>query len=167
MKKKLLSLVVSSIVAVSSLNAAGCKIVNGDTRPIILKELNVVFKLASDKFVNPKIANAEITEYANYLKSSNLLSTIEGHTSSDASAQYNKVLSVKRAARVKNELIAKGVNANRLVSLGYGESNPILDNSKDPLNRRIAAAAFHTVTGLKSYVRDASTFIRANGSKEK
>ena len=167
MKTKLLSIVLGSVIATSSLYASGCKVINEDVKPIILKELNVVFKLASDKFVDPKLANAEISEYANYLKASNLYSTVEGHTSSDASAAYNKGLSSKRAARVKSELIKKGVSAKKLVSFGYGESKPALDNSKDSLNRRIEAAAFHTVSGLKNYVSDSLAFIRANGLKEK
>jgi len=96
-----------------------------------------------------------------------LYSTVEGHTSSDASAAYNKALSTKRAIRVRNELIARGVDANRLVALGYGESKPAIADSKDPFNRRIEAAAFHTLNGLKSYVREAVAYIKANALKEK
>ena len=38
-------------------------------------------------------------------------------------------MSEKRAAAVKNYLIAKGISADRLTAKGFGETQPIADNS--------------------------------------
>jgi len=54
---------------------------------------------------------------------------VAGHTDSDGAAAYNESLSARRARAVREYLIARGVEANRLTSRGYGESEPIADNS--------------------------------------
>lgn len=53
---------------------------------------------------------------------------IEGHTDSRGSDSYNLRLSKARAASVRKYIIAQGVNEVRMVSEGYGESQPIADN---------------------------------------
>ena len=55
--------------------------------------------------------------------------TIEGHASSDGSEPYNQILSEKRAAAVKQSLTDKGINADRLSTVGYGETKPIEPNN--------------------------------------
>ena len=52
---------------------------------------------------------------------------IDGHTDSDASDEYNQVLSEKRANSVKNFLVSQGVNAE-ITTKGYGESKPVASN---------------------------------------
>jgi outer membrane protein OmpA-like peptidoglycan-associated protein len=54
--------------------------------------------------------------------------SIEGHTDSDGSDQYNQKLSDQRAGAVKAYLVEHGVAEPRLASIGYGESRPIADN---------------------------------------
>lgn len=55
--------------------------------------------------------------------------TIEGHTDSDADDNYNLTLSQKRTESVKRYLESKGVAAERLTAIGYGESRPIAPNT--------------------------------------
>jgi len=65
---------------------------------------------------------------------------IEGYCDYIGTEEYNQVLSVERAKTVKAYLISKGINENRLTTIGYGKSNPIADNKTDEgraLNRRI------------------------------
>jgi outer membrane protein OmpA-like peptidoglycan-associated protein len=65
---------------------------------------------------------------------------IEGHTDSDGSDRYNQRLSDERAASCRTYLIEHGIASERLVSIGYGESNPIASNSNEEgkaLNRRV------------------------------
>ena len=52
---------------------------------------------------------------------------IDGHTDSDASDEYNQVLSEKRANSVKNFLVSQGVTAE-ITTKGYGESKPVASN---------------------------------------
>jgi len=54
---------------------------------------------------------------------------ISGHTDSDGDDATNLVLSQKRADAVKQYLVSKGIDAKRIMALGYGETKPVADNS--------------------------------------
>lgn len=54
--------------------------------------------------------------------------SIEGHTDSDGSDKFNQKLSEDRANAVRNAMIEKGVKAENLTALGFGESKPIASN---------------------------------------
>jgi outer membrane protein OmpA-like peptidoglycan-associated protein len=62
-------------------------------------------------------------------KHSDLNFSIEGHTDSDGEESFNQKLSEDRAAAVKNTLVSLGVDQSRLESKGWGESNPVSENS--------------------------------------
>ena len=65
---------------------------------------------------------------------------ITGHTDSVGSDSSNQILSNKRADSVKNWLVAKGINANRIRTVGKGEAEPRATNDTAEgraLNRRI------------------------------
>ena len=65
---------------------------------------------------------------------------IGGHTDSDGSAKSNQKLSQRRADSVKDWLVSKGIDANRITTLGYGEDKPVADNKTKEgkqKNRRI------------------------------
>jgi len=67
--------------------------------------------------------------------------SIEGHTDSIGSEQYNQRLSERRAAAVKEYLLKHGVaDGARIRSRGHGESKPVADNSTEKgrfENRRV------------------------------
>jgi len=54
--------------------------------------------------------------------------SIEGHTDSDGSDAFNQKLSEDRANAVRNALIEKGVKADNLTAVGFGESKPLASN---------------------------------------
>ena len=54
---------------------------------------------------------------------------IEGHASSDGSKSFNQKLSEDRATSVKNALVGKGADSDRLETIGYGEDKPLKDNT--------------------------------------
>lgn len=65
---------------------------------------------------------------------------IEGHTDSDGSSESNLKLSESRARSVQKILLVGGIMAERMEIRGYGESNPIADNSTSAgkaQNRRV------------------------------
>ncbi|MBT8304594.1 MAG: OmpA family protein, partial [Bacteroidia bacterium] len=68
---------------------------------------------------------------------------INAHTDSKGKNSYNLELSENRAASAMKYLISKGIDANRLVSKGYGETQPLVDckndctDAEDQINRRI------------------------------
>jgi outer membrane protein OmpA-like peptidoglycan-associated protein len=53
---------------------------------------------------------------------------IEGHTDSRGSANLNQALSQRRAEAVRDALIARGVDASRLVAVGRGSDRPVASN---------------------------------------
>ena len=55
--------------------------------------------------------------------------TIEGHTDSQGSTEYNQDLSQRRAESVKAQLVARGVAADRIKTVGVGEDRPIASNT--------------------------------------
>lgn len=54
---------------------------------------------------------------------------VAGHTDSDGTAAHNEGLSSRRATTVRDFLVNNGVAANRLSVRGYGESQPIANNT--------------------------------------
>jgi OmpA-OmpF porin, OOP family len=54
--------------------------------------------------------------------------SVEGHTDSDGSNEYNQQLSEDRANAVKNALVEKGVNEDNLTTAGFGETTPVATN---------------------------------------
>jgi OOP family OmpA-OmpF porin len=66
---------------------------------------------------------------ATLLKNPSIKVEVAGHTDSDGTAEYNEGLSARRAATVRDYLIANGVAADRMTTRGYGESQPVADNN--------------------------------------
>lgn len=54
---------------------------------------------------------------------------VAGHTDSDGAADYNAGLSARRATTVHDFLASNGIAENRMTVRGYGEAQPIADNS--------------------------------------
>lgn len=63
-----------------------------------------------------------------------------GHTDSIGTDESNSKLSQERVNSVKNYLLNKGIAANRISAVGYGESRPVATNNTDEgraQNRRV------------------------------
>jgi peptidoglycan-associated lipoprotein len=54
--------------------------------------------------------------------------TIEGHCDSVGTVEYNLALGERRATSVRDYLVSRGIAANRLTTISYGEERPIADN---------------------------------------
>lgn len=70
---------------------------------------------------------------------------IEGHTDSDGEDAHNLQLSEQRASSVKARLLAQGVTPGRMSTVGYGEAQPVADNtttSGKAQNRRVEIAIY-------------------------
>jgi outer membrane protein OmpA-like peptidoglycan-associated protein len=71
----------------------------------------------------------------------NLRIEVEGHTCNIGTAEYNLALGDRRATAVRDYLVSRGVSADRLRSVSYGEERPKYDNAREEtrrLNRRAA-----------------------------
>ena len=105
-------------------------------------ELEVLFE--TDKSVVQPEYYSKISEVAEFMAQyPNTMVTIEGHTDSRASEQYNQALSQRRVDAVKEVLIAQfGIDPERLNAIGYGESQPRATNDTAAgrqLNRLVVA----------------------------
>ena len=86
-------------------------------------------------------SDATLDQVLQLLKSEPALAVeIGGHTDNVGKPDYNLALSDRRAAAVKQWLVAHGVAAARLSSHGYGDTQPLVPNSSDDnraRNRRV------------------------------
>lgn len=109
--------------------------------------LKVLFD--TDKAVIKKNSFKDVDNLINVMKQYPELSVvIEGHTDDVGSDAYNKKLSQKRADAVKKYMVDKGVDANRMQAIGYGEEKPIADNATKEgkaQNRRVEAAVDYMI----------------------
>ncbi|MBM3160364.1 MAG: OmpA family protein [Bacteroidetes bacterium] len=85
-------------------------------------------------------SKALLNSFASYLlKNPSLQVGINGHTDDVGEASANEILSQNRADAVRNYLIHRGIEPEKLVSVGYGEINPKVPNNSErnrALNRR-------------------------------
>jgi len=66
--------------------------------------------------------------------------SVEGHTDNVGNPKSNKTLSMERAKSVVAAITAKGIDAKRLSSSGYGQDKPVADNKTEEgraKNRRV------------------------------
>ena len=81
--------------------------------------------------------------------------TVKGFTDATGDANANKALSLKRAQSVADYLVSKGVDPSKLNAVGFGQENPIADNTTDEgkfKNRRIEFEVTNTETGVQREV---------------
>jgi OOP family OmpA-OmpF porin len=68
---------------------------------------------------------------------------IEGHTDNVGEEAANLELSGQRALTVKKWLIDKGIEAKRLLAVGFGEGKPIADNATEQGKAQNRRTEFH------------------------
>ncbi|MBV8062192.1 MAG: OmpA family protein [Nevskia sp.] len=111
----------------------GCK--TGDT--IVLHGVNFEFNKAT-LTVNAKTLLDQVADAL--LARKDIKVEIDGHTDGKGGAAYNQKLSERRAESVKQYLVGRGIDADRMTTKGFGKSMPVADNSTDEgreLNRRV------------------------------
>lgn len=65
---------------------------------------------------------------------------IQGHTDNTGTDEFNNKLSIDRAEAIKEYFVQKGVDENRLSTVGYGKTRPAFPNNSDKnrqKNRRV------------------------------
>jgi outer membrane protein OmpA-like peptidoglycan-associated protein len=75
---------------------------------------------------------------------------VAGHTDDTGSEQYNQSLSERRAGAIAQHLRSRGVDPQRLVTIGVGESRPVAPNSTPEgrqRNRRIELTLAPLIAG--------------------
>lgn len=97
---------------------------------------------AWDSAVIDSKENKSLSEVAKTLVASNSLKSVrvEGHASSEGQVKHNDALAQKRADAVAAFLVANGVPAEKVSSVGFGSTVPVADNKTEAgrvLNRRV------------------------------
>jgi len=90
-------------------------------------------KFDFDKTAIKKEFQPDIDKLADFMKTyPDTKTTLEGHTDSVGSAKYNMGLSKRRAESVRKYLVKNyGIAADRLSTVGYGETKPIASNATE------------------------------------
>ena len=90
--------------------------------------LHINFKFDSYEVTNSSINN--IKDFAAFMNEhQDYKANIEGHTDASGPAEYNQMLSQKRAQVVADLIATEGnVDAKRLTAVGKGESTPVASN---------------------------------------
>ncbi len=103
---------------------------------VILK--NIFFE--TNKYDLKDESKAELKKLISFLSTNKSLHIeISGHTDNVGSKELNQTLSENRAKTVMNFIIAGGIDAARMSSKGYGDTQPIVANDTDEhraMNRR-------------------------------
>lgn len=92
-----------------------------------------------DKFTITPMAQRAINTLSNEQVLSDKTLSIEGHTDSVGSHEYNQELGLKRALSVYDLLTDKGIDKNNITVRTYGETKPLVPNDSAQnrsLNRR-------------------------------
>lgn len=85
-------------------------------------------------------AQSRLSSIADCVKAASRTVTLEGHADERGTEEYNLQLSNRRAASVKKFLVDLGVPSNLLVTVGYGENQPVSQGANEEAwaaNRRV------------------------------
>ena len=98
-----------------------------------------------DQYVLTAEMRQKLDSVAGYMTDHpNVNVTIEGHCCYIGTDEYNLALGQHRADSIKDYLVAKGISADRLRTVSYGETRPKYDNEKE-ITRRFNRRGFFVV----------------------
>lgn len=115
-----------------------------DTEALLGGTASVTFIKNTAKFSDTEAASAELDKFIDIAKIlDGAIIEIAGNTdpnpNSDPKDEYNIKLSKQRAEAVKQYFIMNDISADRIVTVGNGSSNPVVDNDTEEhraMNRR-------------------------------
>jgi OmpA-OmpF porin, OOP family len=136
---------ISENLNLDSLVKAGLKEIHKDLylAPIEIGQVvrlnNVFFDF--DKSDLREESFSELDRVVNLMKENPTIEIeMSAHTDSKGADDYNFRLSDNRARSVMDYIVSKGISSSRIVSHGYGETKPVVENDTDDhrqLNRRV------------------------------
>ncbi len=109
------------------------------TETVASKDVHINFEFGSATISQSSAATLQDI-YSSTVTAEGLKIGVYGHTDNVGNPESNRVLSESRAQAVKAFLVKKGIPSNRIEVQGYGEDQPIADNSTDAgraANRRV------------------------------
>ena len=109
-------------------DSSGDEDANDDGEPIKLMGL---IRFEAQRAALGSANNKTLDDLVSYLQLNRGLTKvrIEAHTNNDGDPAVNLALSGRRAVAVKKYLVAQGIDAARLLAIGFGQAKPIADNT--------------------------------------
>jgi OOP family OmpA-OmpF porin len=131
--------------------------VDADGCPIPVEEVARVELMVNFDFDRSEVKPeyfSEIEEVSDFMAQyPDVVIELEGHTDSRGTEQYNLGLSDRRAAAVRQVMIDRfNVQASRISSRGFGESQPVASNDTDTgraQNRRVMTVIIKTLQNYR------------------
>lgn len=110
------------------LQGTGVSVTRDGDRIILNMPGNITFKTDSAEIAANfyDVLNSVVLVLNEYNKT---LVNVYGHTDSTGKDAYNQTLSERRAASVGQYLTSHQVNPNRVMTMGFGKTRPVADNS--------------------------------------
>lgn len=110
------------------------------TRPapkefVTVPELKTVYFAFDKADLRPEEA-AQLDQNAEWLKGNDVLVLIEGHADERGTNEYNLALGERRAKAIRDYLIGKGIVAERLNTVSYGEERPVCADKNEDCYKR-------------------------------
>ena len=103
--------------------------VKEDNRGLVIT-LSGSILFASNRYALLNTAMTKLDQVAEALKAQDAdkRMVVEGHTDSQGSDRINQPLSLNRAGAVRDYLVSRGVDSNKITAIGMGSSRPLVDN---------------------------------------
>lgn len=124
-----------------SVDGEGVSAMNGGDHQVYFPDVNFDF----NKHALNTLGEGRVHQIAQMLKGGGSVHfVLQGHADFIGNEQYNEKLGMNRAEAVRAELVNLGVPADRLSTVSFGESQPVLSDQTDwarAVNRRVEVHA--------------------------
>ncbi|RNC89165.1 MAG: OmpA family protein [Oricola sp.] len=123
----------------AQLQGTGVSVTRVGNNIILNMPSNITFAVDQDQVVPAFFATLDSVAIV-LNRFNQTLIDVYGHTDSTGDEGYNLGLSQRRAQSVANYLTGRGVNGQRMVVTGFGETRPVADNATEAgraQNRRV------------------------------
>jgi len=109
----------------NQLEGAGMSAAPGSQQDFVVNVGDRVFFETDQTDLTPQ-ARATLDKQAQWLAQYNRYSfTIEGHADERGTREYNIALGARRAQTVREYLVSRGIDANRMRTISYGKERPV------------------------------------------
>jgi outer membrane protein OmpA-like peptidoglycan-associated protein len=105
---------------------SGPRAAPAESRRIVLRGINFDFDKAQIKPEFEPVLDVAVQELTD---NPTVNVEVAGHTDAVGTDEYNQGLSERRSNSVVDYLVSKGIDRSRLSPVGYGEAQPVADNS--------------------------------------
>jgi peptidoglycan-associated lipoprotein len=98
-------------------------------------ELKTAFFAFDKADIRPEEA-AKLDQNVEWLKGNDVLILVEGHADERGTNEYNLALGERRAKAVRDYLVSKGIAAERISTVSYGEERPVCTEKTEDCYKR-------------------------------